>query len=428
MTRKDYKTIGTRMKRRQNQPGGKSTWKKVVLITALVLVIFTGLFAFFLYDFFFNDGTPQFEKLRLISGLKNNKKDALPFTKLNILIIGYDSEVNGRPRSDTLMLASFDIEEKAVGIVSIPRDTRVLVPGHELHSKVNSAFAEGGSAKAVETISAFLDIPIHYYIATDFDGFAQMIDTLGGVRVNVKEDMNYQDVAGGLNINLKKGEQVLNGQEAIGFVRYRDDITADLGRINRQQEFINQAINQFLSPELLIKFPTLIGQFQSSVKTDMSVKDLANLAKLVKDIDRSNIKTATIPGTTDYLHGVSYFLHDPEGTEKLVHDLIASKEYVANSKIRIGVYNGNGTFGMAGSVRDMLKLHGYNIVKIANANRYNYEKTQVFYTAELTKEIEDLAQIFDGEAKPFTESDYGTNESLLTQFDAMVIIGKDYTG
>lgn len=391
--------------------------RSVVKISLLVLLVFGGLFAFFVYDFFYSERMPAFTRA------DNNKP--LRSSKINILLIGYDSKINGPPRSDTLMLASFDIKEKAVGILSIPRDTRALIPGHRTYSKINVAFAEGGSEKAVQTVSDFLGVNIDYYIATDFSGFETMIDTMGGIELDVKKGMDYSDKAGGFEIHINAGKQVLNGEQALGFVRFRDEITADIGRIQRQQDFIHAAMDQFLTPEILLKGPTLAQQFQKSVNTNMSISNLLNLSKLMKDIKREDLKTATIPGVGEYLGDVAYFIHDEKKTMKLVHDLIASKEFVANSKFKVVVFNGNGVIGVAGATSDNLKLHGFNVVKVVNANNYDYEKTQVVYTKKKCPEIESLAKIINGELIPFSESTYA-NETYWDDFDVLVILGKDF--
>lgn len=391
--------------------------RSVVKISLLVLLVFGGLFAFFVYDFFYSERMPAFTRA------DNNKP--LRASKINILLIGYDSKINGPPRSDTLMLASFDIKEKAVGILSIPRDTRALIPGHRTYSKINVAFAEGGPEKAVQTVSDFLGVNIDYYIATDFSGFETMIDTMGGIELDVKKGMDYSDKAGGFEIHINAGKQILNGEQALGFVRFRDEITADIGRIQRQQDLIHAAMDQFLTPEILLKGPTLAQQFQKSVNTNMSISNLLNLSKLMKDIKREDLKTATIPGVGEYVGDVAYFIHDEKKTMDLVHDLIASKEFVANSKFKVVVFNGNGVIGVAGATSDNLKLHGFNVIKVVNANNYDYEKTQVVYTKKKCPEIESLAKMINGELIPFSESTYA-NETYWNDFDVLVILGKDF--
>lgn len=409
MKNKDLKTL-TRTEKTEKK-------RSYIKVSLLVLLVLGGLFAFFVYDFFYNERLPTFTRA------DDNKP--LRSTRINILLIGYDSKVHGKPRSDTLMLASLDIKEKAVGILSIPRDTRVLIPGHKSSSRINGAFAEGGSEKAVQTVSDFLGVNIDYYIATDFNGFITMIDTMGGVELDVQDDMHYEDKAGGVDIHINAGKQILNGDQAIGFVRYRDDITADLGRIQRQQDFIQAAVDQFLTPEILLKGPTLAQQFQNSVDTNMSISNILNLTKFMKDVNKEDLKTATIPGLGEYVNDVAYFIHDEKKTMELVHDLIASKEFIANSKFKVVVFNGNGVVGLASAASDDLKLHGFNVVKIVNANNYDYEKTQVVYTKRKSREIEGLAKLVNGELVQFSESSYA-EETYWSNFDVLVILGKDF--
>lgn len=399
-------------------------WLKVVGIGIIaIFVLLAGLFAVFLYDFFFTDEIPQ-----IVPG---RSEHAAPQTKVNILIIGYDSEINGSPRSDTIMVASIDLKEKAVGIMSIPRDTWVEIPGKSGYHKVNSAFAIGGGELAMTAISNLLGVPIDFYVASNFDGFAQMIDTLGGVEITVEENMYHVDKAAGFVIDLKQGKQVLDGDKALQYVRYREPIKADLGRIERQQEFIHAALDQFLTPELVLKTPKLISQLSSSIKTNMEFMQMVNLAKVAKDIRSNDIQSARLPGESYYDDSdpeakTWYFKHDEVKTKKLVEEMIASKEFVANSKYSVAVFNGNGVYGMARMAKKSLEFHGFLVGLTANANRYNYEKTLVVYTDQVTDEIESLAKMVDGDVVPFAESPYA-GQDYYKKFDILLIVGGNFS-
>ena len=398
-----------------NDDNKNKFWKRLMLVLVIILGLGAGTMGYFVYDFFYG------EDINFV----NDKKQIFQDSRINVLLMGYDAKLNGNPRSDTIMLASFDIEEKAVGIVSIPRDTLVNIPGHDEKRKINAAYAIGGGELAMKTVSKFLDIPVDYYVTTNFNGVKSMIDTLGGVELNVVSDMEYHDNAGDLHIDIKKGKQVLDGEKVVQYLRYRDKVSADLGRIQRQQKFVNAALDQFLSPDLIAKAPKLFQQFNQSIKTNMTYNDMRNMAKLMKDMKRSSIKTARIPGHSEYIDSGWYFIHNQKGTTKLVDELIASKEYIANSKYSVIVFNGNGIAGAAGDFARELELYGYNVRKLANADRYNYETTQIVYTDKLTGEIEKLADTVEGNLISFEESAYAKRESLKT-YDILIIVGKDF--
>lgn len=406
----------TRMERREEEQVKKrKRFKRVMFGLIIAFVIFLGLFAAFMYDMIFgNDVTFSARKTLPIAE-----------SKVNILILGYDSEVNGKPRSDTMMLASFDLEDKSVGIISIPRDTRVKY-GERDYGKINAAFAQGGAEMASDLVADLLGVPVDYYVATNFEGFAAMIDTLGGIELDIKENMNYDDNAGGLHIHFTPGRHRLNGKEAIGYVRYRDHIYADLGRIDRQQQFLHEAVNQFMTPQFILDLPRLIAQFNESIETNMSFKDMMNLAKVVKNIQPQNIKTARIPGEGQYIHGISYFVHDEAKTKELINELVASKKYVNNGKIRVAVFNGNGVAGIASRVATDLKTYGFEISRTDNADRNNYENTMVIYPTEITPEIENIAKIVGGKIASLAE--FQLDDALLGDYDVLVIVGKDFKG
>ena len=137
--------------------------------------------------------------------LQNN-----PFrdSKLNILVVGYDSSINGPPRADTIILASIDLKSKEMGILSIPRDTRVKIPDYGMN-RINATHAYGGIELTANTLESYLGVQIDYYLETDFQGFARIIDAIGGVEIEIKEPLNYVDKAGGLYIDLPAGNRSL---------------------------------------------------------------------------------------------------------------------------------------------------------------------------------------------------------------------------
>lgn len=415
MADKDYQNY-TRMEKRELESKRKFV-RRLIFVLIIGLVIFLGIFGAFLYDFM-NGNDITFSR---------GKQLPISESKLNILVLGYDSTINGRPRSDVMMLTSFDLKEKAVGIVSIPRDTRVQIEGRSGYAKINAAFAEGGPDAAMEAASHLLGVPVDYYICTNFQGFAEMIDALGGIEVTVTDAMNYDDNAGNLHIHFQEGKQRLNGEQAIEYVRYRDHVMADLGRIERQQGFLTEGINQFLTPDFVLKLPQLLNKFKENIKTNMSFKDMMNLAKLVKNLKAENVKTARIPGNGEYIHNVSYFVHDEAKTKELVNELIASKSYVSNSKFRVAILNGNGTPGVATEVRNSLEMYGFNIARTANADHYNYPNTLVVYPGEESEQVKTLVKLVRGKSVSVTETESDIQQDL-SGYDALVIIGKDFQG
>jgi len=236
--------------------------------------------------------------------------------KCTVLVIGSDKRANETARADIIMVVFLDTKEKTVRILNIPRDTYVNISAKKLNTKINHAYAYGGIAMAQETVENFLDIKIDHYVDTDFKGFASLVDALGGVDYNVEKRMYYPAE----NIDLQPGEQKLNGEQALGYVRFRSDGQGDIGRVERQQKFLPVLADHVLSLSTLWKIPKLIGIFQDNVKTDLTLGEMFSLANTYKSFDVSRMETRILPGEAEYINGVSYWVSYRDQVAKLVDE------------------------------------------------------------------------------------------------------------
>lgn len=236
---------------------------------------------------------------------------------LNILLLGADQRENEPARSDTIIVASLDLKEKKVHLLSIPRDTRVDIPGKNIKTKINHAHAVGGAELATQTVEKFLGIPIHYYIETNFQGFESIIDILGGITLNVEERM-YLPLE---DINLKAGLQKLKGHDALSYVRWRGDGTGDIGRIQRQQKFFKALADQSMQFSTIWKLPELLGELNKHVKTDLNVPKMITLANKFRDFKNLKLETDMVPGTPEDINGGSYWIADPKALAKIVDQM-----------------------------------------------------------------------------------------------------------
>jgi LCP family protein required for cell wall assembly len=242
-------------------------------------------------------------------------------SKQVILVLGGDYRKGEVGRTDTILLVFLDTKEKTVHILNIPRDTYVNIAGKGIKTKINHAFAYGGVDMAKETVENFLNIEIDHYVDTDFDGFVSLIDALGGVQVDVEKRMYYPAE----NIDLQKGLQTLDGEQALAYVRYRSDGLGDLGRVERQQKFLPILADKVMSLSTLWKIPKLVGIFRENVDTDLTLRELISFANAFKSFDISQLKTSMLPGAPEYINGVSYFISDPNETAQLIDELMAGK-------------------------------------------------------------------------------------------------------
>ena len=244
----------------------------------------------------------------------------LSYNRINILIVGCD-EIENQGRADTIVLLSISPKTKEILILSIPRDTRVEIPGRGMN-KINHAYAYGGKELISKTVSSFLDIPINFYVVVDFIKFVNIIDELGGVEINIEKEMHYIDKAGGLNINLYPGKQILDGEKALQYIRFRHDNLGDLGRIKRQQKLVEALINKMTNLGSVKKIPQILEGLQTYLETDIKLQDAVALANLFKRVSQDKFIIETVQGNPVYINGISYLEPDKIEVQKKVKLLI----------------------------------------------------------------------------------------------------------
>ena len=242
--------------------------------------------------------------------------DELLNKRINVLIMGIDdgdSEDFDKPakRTDAMMVASFDPENNKVALVSLPRDTRVEIPGESGHDKVNAAYAYGGVKLAEKTVANLLKIPIHYYIVANWQGFIDIVDILGGVDLYVEHNMNYEDPYANLEIHIKQGYQHLDGKEAGKYVRFRHDELGDIGRVQRQQKFLKALAGEFFNIGNVVKFPVLLNTISKYVDTDMDALTMIRAANSFKLFGGERMRSEMLYGNFRTIGGISYWATSP---------------------------------------------------------------------------------------------------------------------
>ena len=185
----------------------------------------------------------------------------------NYLILGVDERDGDNGRSDTIIVLSMNLAQKRIGLISIPRDSIFAIPQHG-EDKINHAYTYGGVKFTKQAIETRFNLKIDNYVIFNFTNFKHMIDILGGVDVNVEKNMYYRDPydgQDGLVIDLQKGLQHLDGEKAMEYVRYRDE-EGDIGRVGRQQKFLNAFLNKLTSPEKFLKLSAIAREIFSSIE------------------------------------------------------------------------------------------------------------------------------------------------------------------
>lgn len=247
--------------------------------------------------------------------------------RTNILVLGVDKRPGEQQaRSDTMMLVSVDPKKNQAVVISIPRDTKVPVKGSP-QPKICTANLVGGPEYAVEVVEDLMNVDVDYYVEMDFNGFKDVINTLGGVSIDVPQRM-YKPSE---DIDLQPGRQRLNGKDALAFVRYRDYINGDIDRTLMQQKFIAALADELLQAKTIKKLPALIKQANKYVDTDMGITDMIKMASWAPGFTADSIITQTLPGSfydeyNDYgVMTASYWIADKQAKEGLIDKLFAGE-------------------------------------------------------------------------------------------------------
>lgn len=257
----------------------------------------------------------------ILEGLKASNDN------ITFLLMGADKlDINSKKssRSDTMILFNFNYKTDKISLISIPRDSRVSIDGKRNKEKLNHSFNYGGPELTLKTVNEMLGTNIPYYLAIDYDFVKDSVDAVGGVEIDVPMDMQYTDEwdEPPLVIDLKQGLQTLDGNKAIGFLRFRHGYKdADLGRVGAQREFVTSFIHTLKTPRGILGVPKILNSYKLHTKTNIPFENLVEMGKNITRCDLSNIETMTLPGNPKYINRISYFIYDKEKSRELVRSL-----------------------------------------------------------------------------------------------------------
>lgn len=378
--------------------------------------------------------------------------------RINILLLGLDMRDDERDqptRSDTMIILTIDPAHKRAGMLSIPRDLWVPIPGHG-QNKINTGhfFGEadqpgGGPALAMKTVEYNFGVKINYYARVDFRGFADLLDAIGGVTIDVerpiKDDEYPTEDYGIRRLYISTGIQHMSGPEALRFARSRH-ADNDFARGHRQQSVILAARQKVLQPSILPKIPAMVGILFNTVKTDVPVTDMLSLFKMGQGIQAKDIVSRAIdPSMTIDVNGDGTVLVPDRKKIRKVMDEVFSDTPVtpapttgsgdfehpspstpvptlipaivlpatstatpkatpttgratptrvaANASITVQVYNGTLREHLAADVASALRLKGYSIGEVAQAARADYTETIIRDHTGHTQAANAIAQL-----------------------------------
>ncbi len=309
--------------------------------------------------------------------------------KLNLLVLGYQDD---EATTDTVIMVHLDVDRRTATLVSIPRDSWVPIPGHG-DDKINAAYAYGGAKMSKRVVSAvFGGVPIDAVVALQPDGAAQIVDAMGGLNVNVDENMDYDDNYGELHIHLKKGEQYLTGSQVVGYIRFRHDAASDFGRMKRQQQVLKLMMNQLSQPQNWSKLPRILHVARKNMQSTLSDRQLAALLEVYRDVPDDNIRSFTLPSKAGWVGDASVVFVD-ERWAKLIGKLLFTK--IDPPQDQIVVANATGDSDFDKTIVGALRGGGWNV------------QTSIDQPAKSTSIIvgntpaaQALAQLFSMELRP----------------------------
>ena len=373
--------------------------------------------------------------------------------RVTILMLGIDQrcEEDGPNHTDSMMLVTIDPVGLSAGILSLPRDMWVEIPGVGV-DRINQAnyygeayeYPGGGAALAVETVESFLGVKIDYFAAVNFDAFVEVVDEIGGIDIVVPEaidDPTYPDRCYGYDpFKIEAGEQHLDGQAALKYARTRATLGGDVDRAGRQQAVVLAVRDRILSlnmlPSLVTQAPALWQTLQDNVRTDMSLEEAVQLALLVQDIPRSSIVTSVVD--YDYVYAET----TPDGRQVLVPirenirqlrnelftpPVVPTPEIqnlpalMAAENARVAIFNGTPVFGLAGETEAYLKSQNINITEVGNADAATYRTTQIIDYGDHPNTQRFLIQLMN--IPPLNVSNGSSPDG---DYDLLIILGSDW--
>ena len=312
---------------------------------------------------------------------------------VTILLMGLDEarDIDGATptdlvgRTDTMLLARVNPETESINLMSIPRDTRVEIPGYGV-DKINQANVEGGAELAAQTVSYnFNEVEIDRYVRVSTAAFREIVDLVGGVEVFVPNAMQYEDKTQGLVIDLEPGWQTLNGSEAEQFARFRQDNLGDIGRVQRQQILLKALRDRMLNPTVIAQLPQIVRILQEHIDTNLSTEEILALAGFGLQLEKESLNMVMLPGrfSDPDEYQASYWIADTQGTNEVMEKffdiepaamLATDSPRRSISRLRIAVQNASRDPYMAQAVAEHLREEGFrNVYLLEDWPDFNHQ-------------------------------------------------------
>jgi LCP family protein required for cell wall assembly len=426
--------------RTNKSPAGR-IWAKRALVAFLFLALIASVWAYTVVRGFTSKGGGMAE---VWAGISNPRGLFPGKDHVVILVVGkdYNRDKKGMPyskdsRSDTIMLISADLEHKRLGTISVPRDTRVEDEKGRVH-KINAMIQIGGIPLLKRTLLREFGIYPDYHVVLKDEAVKNLVDAVGGVEVEPIDDMFYEDSWANLHIDLKAGRQRIDGDQAIGFVRFRKSGThkivdgqkvpiervpskeeGDIRRTERQQQLLRALGSEALTPKNLLRAESIIDTGFKQIETDLSRPQVLALATLFRGQSLSNSPSATLPGDDSMAGGAYYYVPDKERAQLLVRWILEHDEMAGRKMVRVIVFNGSETKGAARQAAAQLETEGYTVQVGGNQSDPPEHTSVTFRKAAFESNAKDVAAYLGS-----TSIAKDTTEQADWRPEIKVVIGK----
>ena len=376
--------------------------------------------------------------------------------RVNVLVMGIDQREHeqGPWRTDTMLVLTIDPVTMSGGMLSIPRDLWVPIPGYE-EGRINTAhyvgeiydYPGGGPALAVKTVQYNLGVPIHYYVRVNFVAFEQLVDLIGGIDIYVDEeivDPTYPDEAYGYDpLYISAGWQHFDGEMALKYARTRHTAGGDFDRAKRQQQVILAVFGQVTQPDTLAQLAPRAAELwrtlQGAVVTDLALDKVIALAQLASEVDPNDIRYGVIDERytqfwetpdkqqvliplRDQMRELRNYIFTTAAPPAQTDATVAPVETEEAENATIEVLNGTMTEGLAALVAEHLQQQDFQVTRTDNADRSDYADTLVIVHTGKTHTAEQLVHLL---GLPLTAVVHGVNDPTA-EYDISVILGADY--
>lgn len=372
-------------------------------------------------------------------------------SRINVLVMGMDSRVeepDDVPRTDTMILFSLDPDSRTAGMLSIPRDLWVEIPGFD-YSKINTAYRLGevynvdglGPGLAISTVENLLGMEIDYYAMVNFEAFEEFIDELGGIKVNVPDEIVIDPLGRNNTKTLEAGEQVLPGYLALAYARSRNSSGSDFDRAERQQQVILAIRDKILSaemlPTLIKNSPALYQSLSEGISSNLTLLQVVRLAWIAQQIEKENIRRGVI-GVDQVDFAFSYDGQDilrplPDEIRQLRDQIFSlagpvvpmapqsdSQALIDDEYATVLVLNGTYTAGLASQTADYLRSSGLTVAEPGNADEYYQLTTIIDYTGN-PHTMEKIVELMS-----ISPENVFHRYDVSGQADVVVIAGQDW--